>query len=70
MGRRGRKEGRGKKTDRLLTTEIQVNRSRDLAHLVLGLNLVQARVGLDNIVELEDDEELVRPDALHPEVGP
>lgn len=51
-------------------TEVQVDRRRDLAHLVLGFDLIQACVGLDDVIEFEDNEKLVRPDALHFEICP
>jgi len=53
-----------------LTTKVEIDRSGDLAHLVLRLDLVQAGIGFDDIVELEHYQELVGPDALHLKVGP
>ncbi len=38
-----------------LTAKVEVDGGGDLAELVLGLDFVQAGVGLDDIVELKDD---------------
>ena len=43
--------------NRLLTAEVEVDGGGDLAKLVLGAHLVQPRVALDHIVDLEHHEE-------------
>lgn len=54
----------------MLTAEVEVDRGGDLAHLVLRFDFVEARIGLDDVVELEDHQVLVGSDRLYLEVGP
>ena len=40
---------------KILTGEIEVDRGCDLSKLVLGLDFVEASVGLYDVIQLEDD---------------
>lgn len=55
---------------RLLTAKVEIDGGCDLAHFVLCLDLVEAGVRFDDIVELEHHQELVGPDTLYLEIRP
>ena len=59
----------GQKRPRVLTAEVEVDGPGDLAHLVLGLDLVEAGVGLNDVIQLEHHEELVRSYGLDAHKG-
>ncbi len=40
---------------KLLTAEVEVDGGGHLAELVLGLDLVEAGVGLDDVIQLQND---------------
>lgn len=53
----------------ILTAKVEVDRGGHLAHPVLGLNLVQARVGVDHVVQLQHHKVLVLAKVLDLELG-
>lgn len=50
-----------------LTAEVKIDGGGHLAHLILSFDLVEPRVRLDHVVQLEHHQKLVVGNALDPE---